>query len=60
MTRIRLVSYDLWSTLAIGSQAYQRRRAELVAGAFGRDEPDAVSAAIANAASMSATVGSPR
>jgi putative hydrolase of the HAD superfamily len=41
---VRVVSYDFWSTLAVGNPRYKRRRVELMAGAFGA-EPAAVEAA---------------
>jgi HAD superfamily hydrolase (TIGR01509 family) len=46
VSRLRLVSFDLWSTLTVGSEAYKRRRAELAARAFDRPDLDAVRSAI--------------
>jgi putative hydrolase of the HAD superfamily len=47
---IRLISFDLWSTLVRGNAAYKWRRAELAAAAFGGADPAAMAAAIDAAA----------
>jgi putative hydrolase of the HAD superfamily len=47
VTRIRLISFDFWSTLVWSNPHYKRRRIELVATAFGSVGPAAARYALA-------------